>query len=263
MKLISLNTWGGRVLDPLLKFVEEQNNNIDIFCFQEMFKSDRDILRNKIRTNTYSNFQKILTDYNSYFAPMFEGHDNTQNVDFELFFGQAIFVKKTIKVFAEGNVFIYGKYGHEKTAPTLNYPGFEGWLDYPRSMHYVIIENGGKKRLICNLHGYWIPESKEDTPERLAQSDKILEFLKDYDCGKIVCGDFNLNPDTESIKKLEINGLTNLIKKYAITNTRSNLHVRKDKFADYIFTSDDIRVKDFRVIHTDVSDHLPLLLDFI
>jgi exonuclease III len=36
MKLITLNTWGGRVHKKLIKFLEE-NQEVDIFCFQEIY----------------------------------------------------------------------------------------------------------------------------------------------------------------------------------------------------------------------------------
>lgn len=106
-----------------------------------------------------------------------------------------------------------------------------------------------------------MPESKEDTPERLEQSDNILKFLDSYKFGKILCGDFNLNPGTKSISMLE-KGMVNLIKKYNIQNTRSNLHTRKDKLADYILVSRDVEVLDFKVMEDQVSDHLPLFLEF-
>ena len=248
MKLLTLNIWGGRKHKEFLEFSRKYNNQIDIFCFQEVFKSRRNLFHNEIKTNIYSDIKNILVNYNAYFAPMFEGHDTVEAVDFDLHFGQATFVKKTIEIKSEGNYFVYAEYGHEKIAPTIDYPGFANFLDYPRSMEYLLVEKDRNETLIGNLHGYWIPEDKGDTPERLAQSDKILEFLAKYNCPKILCGDFNLNPDTKSVKKLENAGLINLIRKYHITNTRSIHHTRKDKFADYVFVSNDIKVNEFKVL---------------
>ena len=37
MKIITLNTWSGVVLEPLLKFFE-QYKEVDIFCLQEIYK---------------------------------------------------------------------------------------------------------------------------------------------------------------------------------------------------------------------------------
>ncbi len=270
MKLITLNIWGGQVHKPLLEFIRK-HNDVDIFCFQEVFKSDRNIFHNKIKTNIYADIAKVLTDYNKYFVPTFEGYDIEEAVDFELYFGQAIFVKKSIKILSEGDIFVYGTYGQERTKPVRN----GRFLDFPRNLHFVDIENPSasirlaqdkgpgqaKETLISNFHGFWTPESKDDTPERLEQSDKIIKFLDSYKSGKILCGDFNLNPDTQSMLKLE-DGMINLIRKYNIKNTRSSLHTREDKFADYILVSRDIKVLDFKVLQERVSDHLPLFLEF-
>lgn len=265
MKLITLNVWGGRVHKPLLNFIKEQNGNIDVFCFQEVFKSEKNFFSREIKTDIFSDIKEVLKDYNAYYAPVIEKTNLVEKVDFEIFWGQATFVKKTIRVVSEGNFFIFGEYNHEWTLLSKN-P--EKYIDAPRLIHYVIIEDSSirprqtkEEMLIANLHGYWIPDSKEDTPERLEQSDKIMKFLDAYKYRKILCGDFNLNPTTKSMFKLE-QGMVNLIKKHNVKSTRSNLHTRKDKFADYVLVSKGIKVLDFKVLQDQVSDHLPLFLEF-
>jgi len=119
MKLITLNIWGGRVYKPLLEFISKQNGNIDIFCFQEIFKSDRNIFNNNIKTDIYSDIAKILKNYDGYFAPIFEGYDTEEEVNFELFFGQATFVRKSIKVLSQGDIFVHGSYGQERIKPKI------------------------------------------------------------------------------------------------------------------------------------------------
>ena len=39
MKLLTLNTWGGKVHEPLLKFIEQRAEDTDIFCLQEVFSA--------------------------------------------------------------------------------------------------------------------------------------------------------------------------------------------------------------------------------
>jgi endonuclease/exonuclease/phosphatase family metal-dependent hydrolase len=66
-------------------------------------------------------------------------------------------------------------------------------------------------------------------------------------------------------------GYKNLIKEFNIKNTRNNTcweqfkeDVKisgKQHFADYCFTSHDVKVKSFEVPYNEVSDHLPLILD--
>ena len=78
----------------------------------------------------------------------------------------------------------------------------------------------------------------------------------------VMSGDFNLLPDTQSIKKLEDFGLRNLIKEHNITSTRTSLYPKAEKFADYTLTSKKIIIEDFKVLTDEVSDHSPLYLEF-
>ena len=78
---------------------------------------------------------------------------------------------------------------------------------------------------------------------------------------KVLCGDLNLRPDTESVKILE-KGMNNLIQTHKVNSTRTSYYPKPEKFADYIFTSPEITVKAFEVLKDEVSDHSPLLLDF-
>jgi endonuclease/exonuclease/phosphatase family metal-dependent hydrolase len=259
MQVLSLNIWGGHQHRELLEFIEGLNGKIDIICLQEVFKSEVNTFSSGSKMNIYSDLEKILKDYRIFYAPTFTNYDLKTAVNFDALFGEATYVRKSIKIISEGTVFTYKDFDRKKL---LAHDAFGEYWDLPRNFHYVIVKNEGKEFLIANVHGFWKPGTKEDTSESLAQSDKILEFLKSFNEPKILCGDFNLDPETESIRKLENSGLINLIKKYNITSTRSKHHTRKDKFADYFFVSDDIKVNEFKVLNEHVSDHLPLFLDF-
>jgi endonuclease/exonuclease/phosphatase family metal-dependent hydrolase len=258
MKLVTLNIWGGQKHKELLKFVKRIKVKIYIICFQEVFKSDMEIFSNGSKMNIYSDLEKILTDYQIFFAPTFTNYDLKTKVYFDTSFGEATFVKKSVEVISEGIVFTYKTFDEKKI---LFHDDFGEYWDLPRNFHYVVVKNNGKEFLIANIHGFWKPGKKGDTKESLMQSDKILDFLKSFNCYKIICGDFNLSPDTKSIKKLE-KYLVNLITEYKISNTRSKFYTRNEKFADYILVSPDVRVKDFKVMNEHVSDHLPLYLNF-
>jgi endonuclease/exonuclease/phosphatase (EEP) superfamily protein YafD len=56
---------------------------------------------------------------------------------------------------------------------------------------------------VVNFHGLWNGKGKTDTPDRIAQSQNILRFLEGVDGEIILCGDFNLLPDTESLRMFE------------------------------------------------------------
>ena len=61
--------------------------------------------------------------------------------------------------------------------------------------------------------------------------------------------------------------MKNLIKEFQIELTRSSLSPfygkpEFQKYADYAFTSKDIQIKNFQVPHLEISDHLPMILEF-
>jgi endonuclease/exonuclease/phosphatase (EEP) superfamily protein YafD len=126
------------------------------------------------------------------------------------------------------------------------------------SMQWIRVRGG---ITIAHVHGLWVAGTKDDTPERIEQSQNINAILNRMRGEKILIGDFNLNPDTKSIKLLEGN-MRNLVREYGITTTRSELSkASKGKFADYAFVSAGVKLRKFSVLSAIVSDHLPLCLE--
>lgn len=244
MKLITLNTWGARIKKPFKDFIRN-NKDVDIFCFQEIYDKAEAILSANYPDTSFDIFSELkefLPEHTGYFRPVLEG-----------VYGIAIFVKKSIEVIDEGEVDIHT--GVDKTKEGI----FSG--HHNRNLQWVKIKMNNKIISILNVHGLWNGKGKTDTPERLAQSQKIKDFLDSIHTPKILCGDFNLRPDTESIKMLEQN-MNNLIKTFKVETTRTSLYTKPEKHADYIFTSPEIKINHFEVMPDEVSDHSALLLEF-
>ncbi|MBI4087705.1 MAG: endonuclease/exonuclease/phosphatase family protein [Candidatus Liptonbacteria bacterium] len=256
MKLISLNILGGKIFEPLMAFVKSVAPDTDIFCFQEVFRSSGGPVESHgTRTNILADLVFALEGFQCYFCPVQKGVDLENFVDFEIETGQAIFAKKSLNVGGAGEIFVYRDRNGAENIQTI-----------PAAINYVQIEDRNKKPTICNFHGLAFPGDKLDTPERLRQSEKIQEFLDGMDGQKILCGDFNLMPDTESIKMIDAK-MKNLISIFNIERTRSRLSPFYGKedfqpFADYTFASPDIKIKSFQVPDLEVSDHLPMILEF-
>lgn len=257
MKLVSLNIWGGRAYNPFMEFVKEYSQDVDIFCFQEVFSSPAEIkISRDTQVNILGDLTEALKDYKLFFGPEQDGFDNVGPVSFEVTVGLATFVRESIHVYSWDHVFIHGERNSAKSNMT----------SFPASMLCTRISAQDRNYSICNVYGYAYPGNKLDTPERLEQSQKAKEFLDKENGSKILCGDFNLMPETESIKMLEEN-MENLIKSFGITNTRSRISPyfgtpEEQKFADYCLVSPEVKVKDFQVLDTAVSDHLPMILEF-
>lgn len=255
MKLISLNTWGGLARkEKILGFFEKHKNDIDIFCLQEIWSAPYEHLEgtamgpielqnDKIMTYGLQDISKVLFGYTAYFRP--HHLDN---------YGLLMLVRKNFKVLEEGEIFVYKEKGyvHEKNIG-----------NHARNIQYVTVETEEGLLTIVNFHGLWNGSSgKRDTEDTLRQSYNIINFMKKILNPIVFCGDFNLRPDTESIKKFEDFGLKNLIKEYGITSTRTSLYPKPEKYADYTFVSEGINVKDFKILPDEVSDHFAMYLDF-
>jgi len=253
MKIISLNTWGGRAgKDKLLEFFAT-HKDVDVFCLQEIWSAPYEHLEGHAAGGMsidHSNImvyglQEISTLLNTH-AAYFKPHhlDN---------YGLLMLIKKDLDVIAEGDVFVYKERGHIPEGDV----GF-----HARNVQFATIATKNGNRTILNFHGLWNGGGKGDSDDRLLQSERIIQFMKTLSNPYVMCGDFNLLPDTQSLKKLEDSGLRNLVKENGITSTRTSFYTKPEKFADYAFVSDEIAIKDFKVLPDEVSDHSPLYLEF-
>ncbi len=241
MKLITLNIWGGHIQGPLLEFIAS-HRDIDIFCFQEVYHNAQNKISNedrKVCLNIFSELQDFLPDHNAFFRPAVEN-----------IYGIGMFIKKEFEILGEGDINIHDNPNYSGSGPT-----------HSRNLQWLEYRINNQIYSIMNVHGLWNGKGKTDTPERIAQSQRIRNFIDTINTPKILCGDFNLRPDTESLKIIE-KGMSNLIQLYNINSTRTHLYPKEEKFADYVFTSPEITVNTFEVLKNEVSDHSPLLLDF-
>lgn len=243
MKIISLNTWCGIVYEPLIKFVESHGVDTDIFCFQEVrngYYQDKNKGVNE-RPSFYSDVEKILPGHRGYFSEMSQG------------VGIATFVKKEFEIEKVDTHEILSK------EDTNHIKMEDGWSYYSRLMQSIIFRD--KNIVIHNFHG--IPGNfKKDTPERILQTDRILEILNSHNMPQLIVGDFNLDIDTDAIKRIE-KKMKNLIRHSGIKTTRNSLYKSYETlpFADYAFVSNEIKVQNFEVLNDEVSDHLALSLE--
>jgi endonuclease/exonuclease/phosphatase family metal-dependent hydrolase len=235
MKVVFLNSWGGKAGQPFTLFIKKQAPDTDIFLFQEV--SPQLLLK----------ISAILPGYRVIYE---KGWNLRKKITW---YGQAAFLRKDLKARSFGRIPIF------KSGKTSGF------------MQYLLIQKGTKSFYACNVHGKSKPGHKFDTGARIAQSKSIVNFLKNKKGPKIIGGDFNLMPDTRSVKMFEDNGYKNLIKEFGIKSTRNRISWEqfrneegfiKQHFADYVFVSPSVKVKSFSVPSVEVSDHLPLILEF-
>ena len=267
LRIESLNIWGGRLYLPLIEHIRNQADNVDIFCFQEVYSTHSDRLYTREvnesalarpfgndlqeRANIYQELLNTLPEFDGYFSSCQDGHAHAGPVDFDLSFGLALFIRKTFPLNAVGEYFVYRQ--RNSIVGTNN-------ATIGKNLQYVQLCLDDRSLVtVINMHGLWNGKGKTDSPERFEQSRKAKAFLETISGAKILCGDLNLLPTTQSLALLE-QGMRNLVKTYGITSTRSQFYKRPDRFADYILVSPQVQVKEFSVLAAEVSDHLPLFL---
>lgn len=241
MKLMTLNVWQGRLERVLLKHLEQQN--IDFACMQEA-------VHYKGKTggiiSSYSKIGASLRLDEQFFSPLNAlkfGND-------DLSFGNVIYSK--LPFIQNENIFTRGSYKTDFDFDNDDYN--------IRALQHVAVEVDGKKLHILNHHGHHIDEHKMGDEETIRQTSMIIDYIKQLDGAVILCGDFNLAPESESIKQFD-SVLQNLSVTYSLKTTRSLL-TYKEEVCDYIFVNDNVDVKDFSMDQTIISDHNALILDF-
>lgn len=252
MRIICLNTWGGRAgKDGLLSFFDRYKKDTDIFCLQEIWSAPYEhfegasaggvkIDNSQIMTNGLQEITQLLTEHVPYFRPHHGDH-----------YGLLMLVRKNIEVQAEGEVYVHK---FKEYVP-------EGDIGkHARNIQFIKMDWNGEPLTIVNFHGLWNGEGKGDSLDRLEQSRKIVEFINETANKVVLCGDFNLLPDTQSIRILEDAGLRNLVTESGVTTTRTSYYTKSEKFADYIFVSHALQVHEFKVLPDEVSDHAPLMV---
>ncbi len=238
---------------PLMKFFDKYSDKIDIFCLQEMRSSsqeetDRRHPEEHIYGPLFDKVSRALKDFEGSFAYFDQDKDKMS---------QAMFWRKDFPIKTIEDFIVYRPEKPQETGSAI----FSA-----RKLQYLTAEISGKKLLIANYHGLWNNGPKTDTPERIRQSEAIKKFMEEFSGPKILCGDFNILPDTKSMEILD-EGMVNLVKSNDIRSTRTALYrhyddTSKPNWADYVLVSRDIKVKDFRVLSDIASDHSALYLEF-
>ena len=227
LTILSLNAWRGTLRDELVAYITDKKDVVDIFCFQEANSEARVA------------FDELLLSG-------FTAHYATKNIGDE-HYAQATYVRRGISVVRTASI-------------------FEDSQDNGLALINTLQVMPDLQLTIVNVHGEPRPGDKLDTPSRLQQSRGIIDALQQIANPRVIIGDFNLDPETESVGMFAAHGYRNLISEFEIPTTRNEaawerFPESKQLYADYAFTHTDRSYDlDFSVEDNLVSDHLPLIL---
>ena len=107
------------------------------------------------------------------------------------------------------------------------------------------------------------------TDHRKKEIDNLVEILKTKEKDFVFAGDLNSIPKSYALQEIErIKTLKNPgpdFKENTWTTKPFDYHgFKEDKLnwrIDYVFLTTDLKVMDSQIMRTDISDHLPILLE--
>ncbi|GAA4219183.1 endonuclease/exonuclease/phosphatase family protein [Actinocatenispora rupis] len=264
MRIISLNAWGGAMFDDLTPWIA--TCDADVLCLQEVTHTpgldgwtafedaDRALPQ---RANLLADVRARLSRHHALFTASDAGpvHDRDGHA-YRQDFGVASFVADTLPVVGLRTAFVHGNY--------VEYA--EDWPNdgRPRAAQAVRVYDraAGRFVTVVQVHGLRDPRGKGDTPARLAQAERLAELVtgaSEEGDVTVLCGDFNLLPDSEMFPILAKAGLTDLVRD---ADTRTSRYRKPLRHASYLLVSDPAAVRRFEVLaDPEVSDHRALLLD--
>lgn len=262
MRIMCLNGWGGTLHAALTDYVGTERP--DVLCLQEVIHcpdAPRDWLEYRDgdhvlpqRADFLGDVAAALPEHRAIFCPAARGMLWDGAAPVVSLWGLASFVHRDLVVVGQAQGFVHGTF-----AP-------DGFGDHPRSRnaHAMRLWDGAGFVTVAHMHGLRDLAGKMDTPARRDQAERFAALARGVageGDARVLCGDFNVGPESETLAILSRDGLTEQVTAHAEAGTRTSHYRKPMRFADYMLVNDPARVQDFRVVRSpEVSDHCPLLL---
>ncbi|WP_339758258.1 endonuclease/exonuclease/phosphatase family protein [uncultured Hoeflea sp.] len=265
MRIMCLNGWGGKLYDHLQNYLRETSP--DVLCLQEVVHTpatQKDWLTYRDgdhvlpqRANFFRDVCEALPGHTATFCPAAQGvlWDDDKSIPSQ--WGLATFVRNDFPVIAQVQGFVHKSFCAD------------GYGEHPRSRsaHAVRLYDyeRGWPVTIAHMHGLRDLRGKMDTPERMQQAQRLASLatgVSEPGDRLIICGDFNVEPDSQTFEVLNEIGMDELVTGRGFSGTRSSHYKKPARFADYMLVNDAVEVVSFEVREQpEVSDHRPLVLE--
>jgi endonuclease/exonuclease/phosphatase family metal-dependent hydrolase len=242
MKIIQLNIWGGKLGQQIIDFLRAESP--DFVCMQEV-----NDLKGRAGYKFFGTLDEIKAgaDFTGVFmSPTY----SSRYMEREPEYGNAILSR--LPIVSAKTVFTRGQYQRN-----FDIEQDDGNI---RNLQVVTVEVNGQTLHILNHHGHHVPDSKAGNDETRRQMQVIADTIDTIDGPIILCGDFNLAPDSRSIALIN-DKLVNLSIVNKLRRTYNQFSI-VDAVCDYIFVNDQIKVRHFAMSEALLSDHKALILDF-
>lgn len=242
IKILQWNIWykenPEKIAEEILRI------NPDIVCAQELMQNSTS------RVDTAKSIAGI-TKYNFFYKES-ETWDNRPDKSSQ---GNAIFSKYPLKL-------IKHVYINKPVHNPLN-ASVEGRVYLESQFHF------GQRTITVGTAHLSYSDRFEIDKRRTKEAKILKEILSTKKKNFIFCGDLNAVPNSYTIKKIEeLKHLKNLgpdsTKSTWTTKPFDYKGFKEDKLAwrvDYAFSTRDLKVKKTKILKTNYSDHLPILIE--
>jgi endonuclease/exonuclease/phosphatase family metal-dependent hydrolase len=239
LRLLQWNVLYTESAENILKLVS--TINADIICLQELTQDSRA----NPRINIPGRIEQLGYD-SHYFITLTK--DN-------FIMGNGIFSKCPISTRSS----IYTHRGGKSPNYSSSY------ADEPRAYIEATADVLGRKLHIGTTHLSYVDMFKP-TPERDKENEKFLSYVREHQQDFIFTGDFNATPESALVRTLaaefqhaspDFTEKTWTTKPFSYNGFEANA---LDWRLDYVFCTQDITVVSRKIVQTQYSDHLPILV---
>lgn len=249
IKIVSLNLWnGGKLFGAARDFLLAQQ--ADIYFLQEAYNGRG--IEAEERFRTVELLEQAFPDHQSFFAPAYlDVREKEGKID------DGNLLLSRWSLLDQKNVFIDHGYAEFSQDNTTDFSTF------PAGFQQAEVEWEGQRVRLFNVHGPVNLNGTEDSERRLKLRDMLLAASGPP---AIIAGDFNVRPQTQTIKGLEAQ-FVNVFKDELSTtfNVRRKDLVAfpgyADSVVDMVFASPELQVVKHECPQVDISDHLPLVVE--
>lgn len=246
LKFIQINIYKGKYLNELVKFLKDEDP--DFISMQEVTGREVNLCEDK-SISLFSYLKQELS------LQGLENHDYDLT-DVSGFMGNAVLSKYKL---VDSLVIPLKAYCKIDTK-TMKDQKF--WPIIPRHLIDCIFDVGGVNIHAMSVHGAWTAPPT-DTDETLRQAQIIAEHLRNIKEPFLLGGDFNNVIQSKTIGL--INEVSNnlLLNSGILETTNPKVHkiAPKGYLIDFIFASNEIKLKSLMVPKITISDHLPVIAE--
>ncbi len=249
IKVVQINIYKGRYFKELVKFIKSEKP--DFVTMQEVTTGNFNLYDDK-NANIFEMLVSELGMFGVYNGDLKLKGQNSS------IFGNAIFSKWKI---IDKNVLVLKKF---RPVTNLELDGISGEIREKIDRHLLCATTefmGNKIDILC-WHGAWTAPP-QDTNETFRQATMVYEYLKKLKNPFILGGDLNAVIQSKTVSL--IGTIANNLMLVANAKVTTNLKVHKIAplgfLIDYIFSSEEFKLKLINVPGVTVSDHLPVVAE--